>query len=224
MKIFAVVPVKRFENAKTRMSTIFSLEDRILLCSLMLDDSLAVLKTVPELQQIIVVSNDRQAQEIAARHGVTFLQEEKQDGVNSAVMLADDYSIGQAADATLVIPQDLPLLNALDIKLMCSLPEGDKKCVVICPSQRYDGTNALFRRPPFAIRTFFDNNSYEGHIGAARAGTIPIRLYFSKNLMFDIDTPEDARQLVREARNGNSKVLKFLRSRVPQEGLERGPR
>ncbi|MCI0558291.1 MAG: 2-phospho-L-lactate guanylyltransferase [Nitrososphaera sp.] len=216
MKIFAIIPVKRFENSKTRMSSILELEDRILLSSLMLEDTLRLLKTVPDLQRIVVVSSDRRAEEITGRHGCSFLIEHKESGVNSAVLVADQYSVSEGADATIVIPQDLPLLDPLDITMMCDLAKDEKRCIIICPSQRYDGTNALLRKPPSAISTFFDNNSYENHINAARESGISPRLFLSKNLMLDIDTPEDAMQLVREGNKHESKVLGFLKRKLTE--------
>src|SRR5215217_7611084 len=117
MKTFAIVPIKRFENAKTRLSSILDTDDRIRLSLLML--------------------------------------EEKERGVNSAVALADSYCMKKAADATMVIPHDLPLLNSTDISKACELAENESRCIVICPSLRYDGTNMLLRKPPSIIATFY---------------------------------------------------------------------
>ena len=111
MKTFAIVPVKRFENAKTRPSSMLDTEDRIRLSSLMLEDTLQILSVAPPLTQVIIVSADKRADEIATKHGAKFLPEEKENGVNSAVALADGYCIEkEAADATIVIPHDLRFL------------------------------------------------------------------------------------------------------------------
>lgn len=211
-KTFAIVPVKKFENSKTRLSPMLSADERIRLSSLMLDDTLSVLAGVQSLQQVVVVSGDRRAEEIAVKHGAKFLREEKESGVNSAVMLADGYAAGQGADATVVIPQDLPLLEAVDVEMACELAENEGRCVVICPSLRYDGTNLLIRKPPFAIKTYYDSDSYETHIKAASELGVPVKLFFSRKLMFDVDTPEDAKQLAKEA--GASKALEFLKSMI----------
>jgi 2-phospho-L-lactate/phosphoenolpyruvate guanylyltransferase len=212
LNTFAIVPVKKFENAKTRMSAMLSLDERIRLSSLMLAGTLEVLASAQSLKQVLVVSGDRRAQEIATRYGAKFLHEEKESGVNSAVGIADGYCIREGADATVVIPQDLPLLDAADISMACSLAESEEKCIVICPSFKYDGTNLLLRKPPAAIKTYYDNDSYEAHIRAARELGIPVRLFFSKKLMADIDTPEDVKQLARES--GTSKTLEFLKAKA----------
>ena len=211
MKIFAIVPVKTFENAKTRLSPTLSADDRIHLSSLMLDDTLSVLAGVQSLQQVVVVSGDRRAEEIASRHSAKFLHEEKESGVNSAVTLANSYSIDEGADATMVIPQDLPLLDAIDVTMACELAESENRCIVICPSLRYDGTNLLIRKPPTAIKTYYESDSYETHIKAAGSLGIPVKIFFSKKLMCDIDVPEDVRQLAKES--GTGKTLEFLQSK-----------
>ena len=217
MNVFAIIPVKGFERAKTRMSGLLTLEERVSLSSLMLENTLQALCGAHSLQRLLVVSNDRRAGEIASTHGAEFLHEASESGVNSAVAISDEYSIKNGADASIVIPQDLPLLDPAGIEVMCRLAEGEERCIVLCPSQRYDGTNALLRKPSTVISTFFDDNSYESHVRAARDSGVPVRLYFSKNLMCDIDTPEDASQLAKEAPAKANRVLEFLKARLQKD-------
>lgn len=214
MKTFAIVPVKRFENAKTRLSSMLDTEDRIRLSSLMLEDTLQILSVAPPLTQVIIVSADKRADEIATKHGAKFLPEEKEKGVNSAVALADDYCIEkEAADATIVIPHDLPLLDSIVISKACELAEKESTCIVICPSVRYDGTNMLLRKPPSVIGTFYETDSYNMHVRTAIKLGIPVKPLLSKSLMYDIDTPEDALQLIKEE-NVAAKSLEFIKSKL----------
>ena len=212
MKTFAIVPVKRFENAKTRLSSILDMEDRIRLSSLMLEDTVKTLSSVPSLFQVVIVSADKRAEELATKHGINFLHEEKEKGVNSAIALADSYCIREDADATVVIPQDLPLLDAIEVSRACELAENENTCIVICPSLRYDGTNMLLRKPPSVIATFYDSDSYNMHLKAAIKHGIPVKRLFSASVMFDIDTPEDALELAKEEAVA-SRSLEFIKSR-----------
>src|SRR5919197_259934 len=182
MKTFAIVPVKTFENAKMRLSSLLDIEERIRLSSLMLDYTLRVLASVPLLTQVVVVSGDNRAEEIAAEHRANFLREEKDSGVNSAVAVADNYCMKKDAEATIVIPHDLPLLDAIDISRASNLAKNENRCIVICPSLRYDGTNMLLRKPPSVMETYYDSDSYETHIKAAIEGGIAVKLFFSKRL------------------------------------------
>jgi 2-phospho-L-lactate/phosphoenolpyruvate guanylyltransferase len=213
MKTFAIVPIKRFENAKTRLSSILDKDDRIRLSLLMLEDTLQILSVVHLLTQVITVSADKRVEEIAVKYGANFLLEEKERGVNSAVALADSYCMKEAADATMVIPYDLPLLDSTDISKACELAENESRCIVICPSLRYDGTNMLLRKPPSIITTFYDADSYNMHVKAAIRLGIPVKRLFSKSLMHDIDTPEDALEIIKEEKTLTARSLEFIKSK-----------
>ena len=213
MKTYAIVPVKRFENAKTRLSSILDTDDRIRLSLLMLEDTLQILSVIRSLSQVITVSADKRVEEIALKYGANFLLEEKERGVNSAVALADSYCMKKAADATMVIPHDLPLLDSTDISKACELAENESRCIVICPSLRYDGTNMLLRKPPSIIATFYDADSYNMHVRAAIRLGIPVKRLFSKALMHDIDTPEDVLEIIKEE-TVTARSLEFIKSKI----------
>jgi len=193
--ILAIIPVKRFANSKSRLSTVLSVQDRIQLGQFMLEDTLKTLVKCRSLSEIVVVSADEKAGNIAKRYGVSIISQVQDEGVNSAVAEADRYAEEKKkADATIVIPQDLPLLGAADVDGISSAAVGN--CIVICPSLRYDGTNLLLRMPPRIISTSYDNNSYDSHIMFATAKRATVQVIEQEHLMFDIDTEEDARQLV----------------------------
>jgi 2-phospho-L-lactate guanylyltransferase len=212
--IIAIIPVKKFENAKSRLSSVLSLEDRARLSALMLQDTLATLGRCRSLAEIAVVSSDGRAGEIARKHGATVLSQAQDAGVNSAVAVADKYAADKGARATLVIPQDLPLLGAGDIDGVCSAAAG--RCIVICPSLRYDGTNLLLRMPPNVISTSYDNDSYDSHVRSAEAQGATVCVIEQEHLMFDIDTQEDARQLAQMDPRGivAKNVALFLREKL----------
>ena len=211
MKTFFIIPVKRFENSKTRLSSMLSADERVELASLMLDDTLATLRVAG--LQILVVSGDRRAKQIAESHGARFIHEEKDSGVNSALSLADRHCIDAGASENVVVPQDLPLLNAGDINQIIASAR-EEKCVAICPSLRYDGTNVLLRRPPDIIKTHYDNNSYEMHIKSASDAGVSAHVMRLERLMFDIDTPEDVTRLARMENVTAKATTSFLKSRT----------
>lgn len=213
MNVFAIVPVKRFENAKTRLSSVLDTDERIHLSLLMLEDTLHTLSMASSLTKVVIVSSDKRAEELATKHGANFVNEETEDGVNSAVALADRYCIKEAADATLIIPYDLPLLDKSDISKAQELAQKEAHCIVICPSHRYDGTNMLLRKPPSVIATFYDSDSYNMHVKAATSRGIAIKYLFSKSLMYDVDTPEDVFRLIKEEMGTAVQSIKFLKSK-----------
>jgi 2-phospho-L-lactate guanylyltransferase len=166
---------------------------------------------------VVVVSSDKLAERIAKIHNAKFLQEKKNQGVNAAVALADVYISEYAVDATIVIPQDLPLLLPEDIERICTSAQEHEKCLVICPSLRFDGSNALLRRPPLLISPNYDNDSYNVHIKKAKASDAIIKIIKTKRIMTDIDTVEDVINLIkinRRSKNNINKAIGFLSSKI----------
>jgi 2-phospho-L-lactate/phosphoenolpyruvate guanylyltransferase len=194
--IFAIIPIKRFENSKSRLASLFSLQERVTLSGFMLDDTLATLATSRCFDKILVVTGDSRAKQIADSRGAVVVWQESDTGVNSAVALGDAYSAKAGVHATVVVPQDLPLMSSQDVAGVCDLASSSP-CVAVCPSLRFDGTNVLLRSPPMAITTHYDNNSYESHLNAAATAGLPVKVIDSKNLMFDLDTPNDIGDLIK---------------------------
>jgi len=198
MKIFALVPVKRFESSKSRLSSVLNVIERKELSQLLLTNTLSVLTEASTISEIVIVSSDEGAMEIARKNGAEVLRESEDHGVNAAIARADDYSIENGAEATVVIPQDLPLLVAADVNMICRKAESPDRCLVVCPSIRYDGSNALLRKPSRLLKTSYDQDSFNAHIRAATKSGIPIKVFLSKRIMLDLDTTEDLKILMHQ--------------------------
>jgi 2-phospho-L-lactate/phosphoenolpyruvate guanylyltransferase len=223
LKLFAIIPVKKFEYSKSRMGQFFSVEERVRLSQLLLDQTIKTLKKTTTLSEIIVVSIDKRAQIAAEMHNISFLKEDVENGVNAAVNIADCYCIRHGADATIVVPEDLPLLVPNDIDMMYDIAIKYEKCLLICPSIGYDGSNLLVRKPPNLLaKTHYDNgNSYYSHIISAMGAGAYVKVIFSEGVMKDLDTLEDAKCLVSQGNKvgnhynkmNNSSALLFLKSK-----------
>jgi 2-phospho-L-lactate/phosphoenolpyruvate guanylyltransferase len=221
MKIFALVPVKKFESSKSRLGAVLSINERIKLSELLLINTIRVLKKSSAISNIVVVSSDDRAMEIARRTDAKFLKETKDHGVNAAIAVADDYSSENRAHATIVIPVDLPLLTATDINIMCRKAKSPERCVVISPSIRYDGSNALLRKPSRLLKTHYDEDSFNAHIRAATQFGIPIKVFLSQRIMKDLDSIEDIKILMNQ-RVTNPPVA-YLKSKVRTSLLASDP-
>jgi 2-phospho-L-lactate/phosphoenolpyruvate guanylyltransferase len=212
LKIFAIVPAKKFENGKSRLASLLDIRNRVKLGGLLLDSTLRTLKNATAISNTIVVSSDLCAKTIAKKHGAIFLDEGRDTGVNNAVTLANDYCIQAGANATIVVPQDLPLVLSEDIDTICNAAQKWHKCLIICPSTRYDGSNALLRRPPKLIESYYDDNSFDKHINAARRVGAKIKIILLHRMMRDLDTVEDAQYLIQKP--SRCKPLDYLRSKI----------
>jgi 2-phospho-L-lactate/phosphoenolpyruvate guanylyltransferase len=221
MKIFALVPVKKFESSKSRLSAVLKVDERKKLSELLLMNTISVLTKSSAISEIVIVSSDEVAMEIARRNDAKFLRESKDHGVNAAIARADDYSSEGGAEATLVIPQDLPLLTAADVNMICRKVESPERCLVICPSIRYDGSNALLRKPSRLLKTYYDEDSFNAHIRAATKVGIPIKVFLSKRIMVDLDTTEDIKILMKQ--RITNLPLDYLKSKLKTTLLTSGP-
>ena len=96
------------------------------------------------------------------------------------------------ADSVLVLPADLPFINAEDLRDMIEL--ATDRSVVIATDRENDGTNALLIRPPGAIEYDYGGGSYQRHVRLARAAGLQVREFQSDRLSLDIDVPEDLRE------------------------------
>jgi len=221
MKIFALVPVKKFESSKSRLGAVLSINERIKLSELLLINTISVLKKSSAISNIVVVSSDERAMEIARRTDAKFLKETKDRGVNAAIAVADDYSSENRAHATIVIPVDLPLLTATDVNMMCRKAKSPERCLVISPSIRYDGSNALLRKPSRLLKTHYDDDSFNAHIREATQFGIPIKVVLSQRIMKDLDSIEDIKILMNQ-RVTNPPVA-YLKSKVRTSLLASDP-
>jgi 2-phospho-L-lactate/phosphoenolpyruvate guanylyltransferase len=212
LKIFAIVPTKQFEKGKSRLAPVLDVHDRVTLGRILLNSTLCTLGNASAISNVIVVSSDVRAKRIAKLHSAIFLDEGNDIGVNNAVAIANNYCSEAGADATIVVPQDLPLALSEDIDMICKHAQKHHKCLVICPSIRFDGSNVLLRRPPKLIESRYDNNSFDMHINAARKAGAKIKIILSRRMMRDLDTIEDAEYLVKEPTICKSIV--YLRSKI----------
>ena len=119
------VPVKNFERGKSRLASLLTVKERIKLSELFLDNTLNTLTKTPVISQSVIISSDKRAEEIVKKYDAIFLGEKKDKGVNAAVALADTHISEYAVDASIVIPQDLPLLLPEDIE--CILDSSGEK-------------------------------------------------------------------------------------------------
>ena len=213
MKIYAIVPVKSLDHSKSRLATILNNSERCELSNLLLHNTVVCLEKISEISEILVVASDRRVEQIVKNYNAKFIKEEKDNGVNSAVAIADHYSLEHGADSTLVIPQDLPLLRPNDISIICKEGEIYKKCVLICPSLRFDGTNALLRKPVLSMGTAYDNHSFAMHLRTARDLGAVTKIFLFQSIMIDIDGIDDVKELVNGPYRSNDITI-FLRSKL----------
>ena len=188
MKTAAVIPVKTFSNAKTRLQ--LPSEKIEELCKVMLEEILQVLSISPKIEKIIIVTKEKKAIEIAKKFNAVIIIDEKEESVNQAVSLAEEYLLENNFIASMVFPQDIPGIKTQDIDFMLNYKTHPNFAIIV-PSRKFDGTNALVRMPVNLMETHYDDDSYRNHMATAKEHTRNVAMVFVKRIMLDIDDKED---------------------------------
>jgi len=157
LKIAAIIPVKTFLNAKTRLD--LSQQQVEELCKIMLEEILHTLSISPQIEKTIMVTKEPKAIEIGKKFNTVTIIDEKEESVNSAVALADKYLLENNFHASIVFPQDIPFIKTQDIDFMLNYKMNPNFAIIV-PSRRFDGTNALARIPIDLMETHYDEYSY----------------------------------------------------------------
>ena len=196
MSTWAIVPVKPLRRAKSRLADVLTPEQRRLLAERMLRHVLQVLDTVPQVLGTLVISRDSEALAIAREYGMRTVQEAGTPELNAALGRATQVVGGWGGDSVLVLPADLPLLEARDLGALIELGSGSPAVVIATDEQR-DGTNALFVRPPGIIPYAYGEGSFARHCALAQEAGIRLQEYHSRSLALDIDVAADLHRYYR---------------------------
>jgi 2-phospho-L-lactate guanylyltransferase len=189
MTLWAIVPVKPLRRGKSRLSGVLSPEARTALNHYLLSNTLETLASVPEIEHSLVVSRDPEALTIAREYGARTVQEQGSPKLNIALTRATMVALNHSVQSVIIVPADLPLLTADDIREVVKRAVNPP-VVVITPDRHHQGTNALLISPPGLIQYEYGDGSFQRHcIQAKEAGA---RLKFvARAVALDIDQPED---------------------------------
>ena len=207
MKTAAIIPVKTFLRAKTRLGLSSKQNEKI--CEIMLEEILHILSISSQIDKIIIVTKDKKALDISEKFGAVSIIDDKESGVNNAVALADKYLLKNGFETSIVVPQDIPYIKTQDIDFMLKFKTNSDFAIVV-PSRRFDGTNALVRNPVNLMTTHYDEDSYKIHMSTARKETRDVSLVFVKRIMWDVDNMEDLKFLL--ARHEKPDVAKKIQT------------
>jgi len=200
MSLWVVIPIKPFRLGKSRLSGVLSDEDRENLSKSLLTRLIDCTRSIPEINETVVVSCDPTVLRMSRDLGVRTIQESKCTNLNNALRKATKALKSFDVNQLLILPADLPFITAHDIsqviKNISSPPE-----IIISPDNNKNGTNALLINPVGIIDYNFGNWSFRNHIEQAQRKRIRVEIYNNENIAFDLDTPSEIEYLI------NSKEL-----------------
>jgi 2-phospho-L-lactate guanylyltransferase len=213
-----LVPVKNTSSAKQRLAAALDQPSRTALAQAMLCDVLTTLYNWParrenHLPAVAVVSSDPYALKLATEYGFEVIPDPDNPGETGAIELATRICVERGADSTLVIPADIPLIQAWELaEILLHAPvEGS----VLVPAADGRGTNAAFRRPANLFPLRFGNDSFKPHHAAAQATGKPCIVLNLPGIAVDVDNPADLQQLISQP--GETRAQQLAREYVESE-------
>lgn len=194
MRTAAVLPVKRFAQAKQRLGT--SVADRLRgrLAEAMVADVLHALGACESIETAIVVTSEPAAARIAASAGALVVADTAESGQSAAVSIGLRQALADGFERALCIPGDCPALDPAELEALLSVRPAQAE-VVIVPDRHRTGTNGLLLSPPDAIAPSFGPSSCARHRRLAREAGVASRIERPPSLLLDVDTREDLEAL-----------------------------
>jgi len=189
-----LVPVKNLSAAKQRLAAVLDQPSRTKLAQAMLHDVLTTLHGWKNRPQVAVVTGDPYAVTLATEYGFDIIADPDNPGETGAIEMATRVCMDRGVDSTLIIPADIPLIQAWELEeIVKNAPAAGS---VLVPAADGRGTNAAFRRPADLFRLRFGNDSFKPHHAAARATGKPCVVLNLPGIAVDVDNPEDLEQLL----------------------------
>ncbi len=182
-----LVPIKRLDSCKQRLSGILDAGQRRSLMLALLEDALAQAFAAQRVTAVSVVTDDPLAATVAAACGAAAVSDgglEWNAGLRHALAL-----LRSVPDGVLFVSADLPTLVAADVDAIIeACPERG-----IAIGRAHDqGTNALALRPAGVIVPAFGSpHSSSVHAALARTAGVAAVMVDRPGLALDLDTPDD---------------------------------
>lgn len=211
MRTAAILPVKRFDRAKSRLGASVADTLRGQLARAMVADVLRALQRSASIERTIVVTCEPSLAQTAREHEALLEPDSEELGQSAAVALGVHRALAEGIERVLCIPGDCPALDPDELDALLSSAGGradGAPQVLIVPDRHGTGTNGLLLTPPDAIAPSFGPGSCERHRALARVAGVSCRLEHPSSLLLDIDTGADLDALRDRLTEGDAPALR----------------
>ena len=214
--IYAIIPVSKFKNAKTRLSPFLTEEEREKLLKVMLQDVTYTLKK--HVDKIFIISRDEDVLEYAKKLNLNTILEDENSNLNKALKQAMKQCKGKTRKV-IIVPSDVPLIGKTNLAMLI---DASKSLDFIIVPSKGGGTNMIIMKP-MAIHTRFEGLSYKEHVNAAERKKLNPQVHDSLFMALDVNTAEDLGEImIHGEKTHTRKYLKELKVKVePYRGSER---
>ena len=195
--MWVVIPVKKINNAKCRLKSVLSPDQRSEFFSMMLEDVLSILKDVPEIENVSIATVCTKAIKIAKKYDASILNTHYDEGQTSAITVSARTLEKNGVKKMLMLPGDIPLVKENEISKVINVHKSEPMMTIV-PSRDKKGSNCIALSPPTAMPLSFGPNSYFPHIETARSLGLKINSIPLSGIGLDIDTPADLKELCKK--------------------------
>ena len=214
--IYAIIPVTKFKNAKTRLSPFLSEDEREKLLKVMLQDVTDSLRK--HVDKIFIISRDEDVLRYAESLNVNTILENENSNLNKALTQAMKLCKGKARKV-IIVPSDIPLIGKTNIQMLI---DASKNLDFIIVPAKGGGTNMIIMKP-MAIHTRFEGFSYKEHVNAAEKKKLNPQVHDSFFMALDVNTTEDLGEIMIHGEKTHTRqYIKELKVKFePYRGSER---
>lgn len=202
-EIYAIIPVSKFSNAKTRLYPFLELKERENLLKAMLKDVTKTLK--PLVDEVVIISADKEVLEYANELEVLTLVENEGLNLNTAIEQAMDWC-RHKTKKVFIVPSDIPLISKVNLD---SLIESAESIDFIITPSKGGGTNGLIIKP-LSIDMKFGSFSFKNHVKEAAKNDFEPVIYDSFYMSLDVNTTEDLGEIM--IHGSGSQTQAYLKS------------
>jgi 2-phospho-L-lactate guanylyltransferase len=209
--ICAVVPIKAFTSAKTRLGAKLDADQRAALARA---SAIRVLKAFDECASIdarIAVVEDEETVKIVRNHGFQALLKPELLSQSAAVEAGFEEARRQGAGSVITVSADVPLTRPQDIE---ELLKPREPVLVMVSNLAGEGTNALRLSPAQPMRLHFGPGSLAQHLREAEAMGLAARVIDNPRLRIDVDTPDDLDALEKSGPDGRRVLIEAGKFRL----------
>ena len=195
MSIVAVVPLKRLDEGKQRLSPCLPARARAQLSLAMAADVLTALRGAPAVAETWLVCDDNRAAALAIAHGARWLSEHELGGsgdLNAVAAAATACCQREGHAGLLLAHADLPALRAADVEALADSWRrlGGGKRLLLAPSHD-GGTSLMLLTPTPGFPFRYGPGSAQRHRLAAEAAGYRVVVEPHAWAVRDVDTPAD---------------------------------
>jgi 2-phospho-L-lactate/phosphoenolpyruvate guanylyltransferase len=188
MNPWLVLPMKSLREGKSRLSSVLDSRQRNELLEHLLQRVLARAAQFPGLGQTLLVSGCAQTRARASGFGARTLEETPGAGLNGALRQAHLELRRVDASRMLVVPCDLALLEADDLRRLAGGAAARR--IAIAPDESGQGTNGLCFDAALEFDFSFGPHSFARHVEQIRRAGLQHATVHTPGLAFDLDLPQ----------------------------------